>query len=46
MWKIDKIKEKREEIIEFLKSEKITAFEWNTFIANYIDQKYEECTLR
>lgn len=45
MSKEEKIKEKRKEIIQFLKDEKITCFEWNLFLKGYIDQKYEESTL-
>lgn len=46
MEKEKKIKEKRKEIIEFLRKEKITAYEWELFIENYINQKYEQCTLQ
>ncbi len=43
--KEEKVKEKRKEIIQFLKDERITYFEWNLFIKRYINQKYEESTL-
>lgn len=46
MEKEKKIKEKRKEIVEFLKKEKITAYEWELLIENYINQKYEQCTLQ
>ena len=46
MEKEKKIKEKRKEIIEFLRKEKITAYEWESLIENYINQKYEQCTLQ
>lgn len=46
MDKIRKIKEKREELIEFLKKEKITEFDWEMLIKGYIDQKYKESTLQ
>ncbi|MBR3002900.1 MAG: hypothetical protein IKF38_05015 [Clostridia bacterium] len=42
---IKKIKEKREEIVKFLKDEKITCFEWELFIKKFIEQKYKESTL-
>ena len=45
MNKEEKIKEKRKEILEFLKEEKITAYEWELLIEKYINQKYEQCTL-
>lgn len=41
----NKIKEERKEIIEFLKKEKITAYEWELLIEKYINQKYKESTL-
>lgn len=41
----NKLNEKRQEILNFLKDEKITAEEWETFIENYINQKYKQCTL-
>ena len=41
----ERIEEKRNEIIQFLKEEKITAFDWETLIKSYIDQKYKESTL-
>ena len=43
--KLEKIKEKREEIVRFLKEEKITGFEWEKFIKEYIEQKFKESTL-
>lgn len=43
--RLEKIKEKREEFLKYLKDEKITAFEWENFIRNYIEQKYKESTL-
>ena len=43
--RLNKIKEKREEILNYLKDEKITAFEWENLIRNYIDQKYKESPL-
>lgn len=46
MEKEKKIKEKRKEIIEFLRKEKITAYEWELLIENYINQIYEQCTLQ
>ena len=46
MEKKKKKKEKRKEIVEFLKKEKITAYEWELLIENYINQKYEQCTLQ
>lgn len=41
----DEIKEKRKEIVKFLKEEKITAYEWELLIEKYINQKYKESTL-
>lgn len=41
----EKLKEKRKEILEFLKKEKITAYEWELLIEKYINQKYKESTL-
>ncbi len=46
MEKEKKIKEKREEILQFLKEEKITASDWKDRIVNFINQKYEQCTLQ
>ena len=43
--KLEKIKEKREEVLKFLKEEKITYFEWEKFIKNFIEQKFKESTL-
>lgn len=43
--RLENIKEKREEFINYLKDEKITGFEWENLIKNYIDQKYKESTL-
>ena len=40
----EKIKAKREELVEFLKKEKLTARDWG-FIKNYIDQQYYNSTL-
>ena len=40
----EKIKAKREELVEFLKKEKLTARDWD-FIKNYIDQQYYNSTL-
>lgn len=44
MKKEEIIKEKRKEIIQFLKDEKITANEWD-WIKKYIDQQYGSSTL-
>ncbi len=46
MEKEEKIKEKRKEIVQFLKDEKITVHDWNWMIVGYINQKYGECTLQ
>ncbi len=46
MNKEEKLKEKRKEIIQFLKEEKITVHDWEWMIVKYINQKYEECTLQ
>ena len=46
MDKEEKLKEKREEIIKFLKEEKITVQDWDWMIVKYINQKYEGCTLQ
>ena len=46
MNKEEKLKEKRKEIIQFLKDEKITAHEWDWMIVRYINREYEECTLQ
>lgn len=43
--RIDKIKEKRKEFIEWLKIEKITYKEWE-FIKTYIDEEYRNSTLQ
>ena len=40
----EKVKAKKEELIEFLKKEKLTARDWD-FIKNYIDQQYYNSTL-
>lgn len=40
-----KMKTKREEILEFLKKEKITYEDWESYIKNYIEQRYRESTL-
>ena len=45
MDKEEKIKEKRKEIVEFIKKKKITAYEWELLIEKYINQKYKESTL-
>lgn len=42
----EKLKEKRKEIIQFLKDEKITAHDWDWMIVKYINQKYEKSTLQ
>ena len=38
----EKLKEKRKEILEFLKKEKITAYEWELLIEKYINKKYKK----
>ena len=43
--KDENIKEIRKDLLEQLKEEKITLSEWQDRIVNYINQKYEECTL-
>ena len=40
MNKEEKLKEKRKEIIQFLKEEKITVHDWEWMIVKYINQKY------
>ena len=44
--KDENIKEIRKDLLEQLKEEKITLSEWQDRIVNYINQKYEECTLQ
>ena len=46
MSKDEKIKEIRKELLEQLKEEQITLSEWQDRIVNYIDQRYEKCTLQ
>lgn len=46
MDKEKKLKEKRKEIIQFLKDEKITAYDWEWMIVKYINQQYQESTLQ
>jgi len=46
MNKEEKLKEKRKEIMQFLKDEKITAHDWEWMIVKYINQQYEKCTLQ
>ena len=46
MSKDEKIKEIRKELLEQLKEEQITLSEWQDRIVNYINQRYEECTLQ
>ena len=41
----EKLKEKRKEILEFLKKEKITAYEWELLIEKYKNKKYKESIL-
>lgn len=46
MEKEEKLKEKREELIQFLKEEKITAHDWEWRIVKYVNQEYENSTLQ
>ena len=45
MGKENKIKEKREEILKFLKDEKMTYEDWDICIKKHIEQRYRESAL-
>lgn len=46
MDKEQKIMEKRKELENFLREEKITMNDWEMLIKGYIEQKYNESTLQ